>query len=83
MCRARQFVYGLSVRKLREVGAAYLDETLDVLGRNASFQDCHSFQSLLSSRKPRFAWQVAQTITALRILLVEEVGLKWAVAVWD
>jgi len=36
--RAQQFVYGLGDLKLREVGATYLDNYLDVLGRNASLQ---------------------------------------------
>jgi integrase len=62
--RAQQFVYGLQGRRLRDVDAIYLDRYLDALGRNESLQD----------------WQVAQAITALRILLVEEVGLEWAVA---
>ncbi|MBI9020313.1 MAG: hypothetical protein JEZ10_03545, partial [Verrucomicrobia bacterium] len=60
--RAQQFVYGLQGRKLRDVDATYLDRYLDVLGRNESVED----------------WQVAQTITALRILLVEIVSLEWA-----
>ncbi len=64
MRRARQFVYGLQGRKLRDVDVTYLDRYLDVLGRNASLQD----------------WQVAQAITALRILLVEMVSPEWAVA---
>lgn len=60
--RAQQFVYGLQGCKLRDVDAAYLDRYLGVLGRNGSLED----------------WQVAQAITALRILLVEIVSLEWA-----
>ena len=60
--RAQQFVYGLEGQKLRNIDATYLNNYLDVLGRNTSLQD----------------WQVAQAVTALRILLVEEVGLEWA-----
>ena len=62
--RAQQFVYGLNGRKLRDIDSAYLDEYLDAIGRSSAMQD----------------WQVAQAISALRILLVETVDLKWAAA---
>ena len=60
--RAQQFVYGLEGRRLMEVDATYLDHFLEGLGRNGSLQD----------------WQMAQTITALKILLVDTVKLSWS-----
>jgi len=60
--RAQQFAYGLNGRKLRDVDSAYLDDWLDELGRDTSLKD----------------WQVAQAISALRILLIELVDLEWA-----
>ncbi|QHI69916.1 integron integrase [Tichowtungia aerotolerans] len=66
--RAQQFVYGLEGRKLRNVDATYLDQYLNVLGRNDSLQD----------------WQMIQAINALKILLVDVVSLDWAVTYdWD
>ncbi|MDK2858375.1 MAG: hypothetical protein PWQ89_1494 [Verrucomicrobiota bacterium] len=60
--RAQQFVYGLNGLKLRDIDSAYFNGWLDELGRDTSLQD----------------WQVAQAISALRILLVETVDLEWA-----
>jgi integrase len=51
--RAQQFVYGLNGRKLRDVDSIYFDGWLGELVRDTSLQ----------------AWQVAQAISALRILL--------------
>ncbi|QHI68666.1 hypothetical protein [Tichowtungia aerotolerans] len=66
--RAQQVVYGLEGRKLCEVDAAYLDQYLNVLGRNDSLQD----------------WQMIQMVSALKILLVDVVNLGWAdAALWS
>jgi len=58
--RAQQFVYGLADLKLREVDATYLDNYLDVLGRNASLQDWQGRQPLELAKKTRRATKTEQ-----------------------
>ncbi|MBN1676850.1 MAG: integron integrase [Kiritimatiellae bacterium] len=60
--RAQRFVYGLEGKKLREVEAGFVDDYVAELGRDPKLED----------------WQVAQVVSALRVLFVDVVSAEWA-----